>query len=62
MAEKPSLDEFCGICDHQFGYHYTTYDGQRSGCKWEEDDQKDRKVYRCRRCPGFARIIRYLEP
>lgn len=51
--EKPAASTPCGNerCRHEFGMHYETYDGKKTGCSFYLDEQRDGGPCFCK---GFA--------
>lgn len=48
---RPQNNERCNGCQHSFGEHYTTYDGQKGGCSHFVDTQRDSGSCYCK---GYA--------
>lgn len=59
--ERPQNDQPCARerCDHPFGLHFVTHDGQHAGCSWTMDDQRD--GFQCCQCDGYLIAYRYPE-
>ncbi len=55
---QPGMRELCSICKHPFSDHFTSYGGNKSGCAWSYEDQRDGKST-CTKCPGFSIIYKY---
>jgi hypothetical protein len=51
--ERPADTERCGVCNHPFAQHYTTYDSRGTGCSHYNDDQRDGGFCYCK---GFAQV------
>jgi hypothetical protein len=56
--DRPTNNQKCGNerCGHGFGMHYETYDGNRTGCSFYLDDQRDGGPCFCK---GFALVQRW---